>query len=112
MAADRTAADLFAGPGELRALCRELDWSATPIGAVSGWPEALCVVVQACLESSFPICLWCGPELVLVYNDAYRSSLILKHPWALGRRGSDVWAETWDSVGPLMDQVMSGGPAV
>src|SRR5215210_4076729 len=29
-----TAAELFAGPGEVRALARTLDWGATPLG----WP--------------------------------------------------------------------------
>jgi PAS domain S-box-containing protein len=31
--------------------------------------------------------LWCGPDLNLIYNDAYRAVLGAKHPRALGRPG-------------------------
>ena len=37
---------LFAGPGEMRALCRSFDWSKTPLGPVEGWPEALRVAAD------------------------------------------------------------------
>ena len=35
------AAELFAGPGEIRRLLREMDWAATPLGPVTQWPDAL-----------------------------------------------------------------------
>lgn len=104
--------DPFAGPGEMCALGRETDWAATPLGPVDGWPMALRIVVRTCLGSPFPINLWCGPELVLVYNDAYRHVLGAKHPDALGRRGSDVWSEIWPEIGPLFAGIRAGGPPV
>ena len=107
-----TAVALFDGAGEIRSLCRELDWSATPLGPVESWPPTLRAVVRACLESPFPINLWCGPELVLVYNDAYRPILGGKHPAALGRPGTEVWAEIWRETGPHFERIRKGGPAV
>jgi signal transduction histidine kinase len=106
-------AGLFAGPGDVRARCRSLDWAATPLGAVDGWPPSLRTAVDVCLASPFPMCLYWGPELVLLYNDRYPEVLGgAKHPWALGRRAREVWAEVWDQLAPEFAQVMTGGPAV
>ena len=103
---------LFAGPGELRGLCREIDWSATSLGPVDSWPETLRSAVRTALDSPFPINLWCGPELILIYNDAYRPILGTKHPAALGKPGPAVWAEIWPQIEPMFTSIAQGGPAV
>ncbi|HEY0779312.1 MAG TPA: ATP-binding protein [Gemmatirosa sp.] len=107
-----TADILFDGPGEMRARCRDVDWAATPLGPVAQWPAALRTVVRTALESPFPTSVWCGAALTLVYNDAYRSVLGVKHPRALGRPGAEVWAEVWDELGPDFAAVAAGGPPV
>ena len=104
--------DLFAGPGEIRRLARELDWTRTPLGAVDSWPAALRAAVRIALDSPFPINLWCGPELVLVYNDAYREIMGSKHPRGLGRSGREVWSEIWSIVQPMFESIQQGGPAI
>jgi PAS domain-containing protein len=104
--------DPFEGEGEMRALCRELDWSETPLGPVDSWSPVLRTIVRAALDSPFPINLWCDPGLVLIYNDAYRHVLGSKHPRALGSPGRKVWAEIWPSIAPLFEQIRSGGPPV
>ncbi len=109
MTADVRIGDPFLGDAKLRALCRALDWSATPMGPVESWPAALKTTIRTCLESPYPTSLWCGPEMTFIYNDAYRNSLIAKHPWALGRSGSEVWAEAFDRIGPLLEEVRAGG---
>jgi signal transduction histidine kinase len=105
-------ADVFQDGGEMGALCRSLDWAATPLGPVEGWPAELRTIVRTTLESPFPINLWCGPALVLIYNDAYRRVLGGKHPQALGRPGAEVWAEIWPAVGPMFERIRAGGPPV
>jgi PAS domain S-box-containing protein len=105
------AEELFAGDGEMRGRCREMRWADTPLGPVERWPTALRTMVRTCLESPFPINLWCGSGLVLIYNDAYRQVLGSKHPWALGQPGDIVWAEIWDRIAPLLESIRSGGPA-
>ena len=104
--------DPFVGPGEVPALCRDIDWAATPLGPVERWPAALRGAVRTCLESPFPINLWCGDELVLIYNQAYTAVLGSKHPASLGRPGPQVWAEIWDAIAPMFDQIRAGGPPV
>ena len=100
---------LFAGPGEMRARCRIFDWGATPLGPVERWPEALCTTVRLCLDSRFPMCVFNGPELILVYNDRYAEVLgVAKHPWALGRPAREVWAEIWCQVEPELRKALGG----
>ncbi|HET7815897.1 MAG TPA: SpoIIE family protein phosphatase, partial [Candidatus Baltobacteraceae bacterium] len=46
------------------------------------------------------------------YNDAYVHVLgLAKHPWALGRPASEVWAEIWDVCDPLARKVFDRGEA-
>ncbi len=106
------AAEFFAGPGEVRALARTLDWGATPLGWPGTWSPALRTAARAMLDAPFPICLWSGPTYALVYNDAYRRILAAKHPAALGRSGAVVWAEIWAGLEPQFAQVRAGGPPV
>ena len=101
-----------APPSEMSQLVERTDWAAGPLGAPDTWPQSLRTAVGICLSSRFPILLWWGPELVMVYNDAYRPMLgQSKHPRALGAPGKEVWTEIWDVIGPMLDQVMAGGGA-
>ena len=106
------AAALFAGDGEMRARCRALDWAATPLGPVETWSPTLRWSVRTAMDSPFPINLWCGPDLVLVYNDGYKHVLGAKHPSALGTAGRVVWGEIWDEIEPMFRQIREGGPPV
>jgi signal transduction histidine kinase len=110
---DKAAAELFAGPGEMRALCRELDWASTPLGPVSEWPKSLHNIVTTVLASRHPMFIWWGPDLVQIYNDAYRPSFGGggRHPRALGARGREFWTDIWDSIGPQIEGVMTRGEA-
>jgi PAS domain S-box-containing protein len=104
---------LFAGTGEMAALCRTLDWAATPLGPVSGWSQSLRTTVGIMLAARSPMFLWWGPELVQIYNDAYRPSFgdSGRHPHALGMRGRECWTDIWDAIGPQIEQVMTTGRA-
>ncbi|GJG85975.1 hypothetical protein tb265_11560 [Gemmatimonadetes bacterium T265] len=107
------AAALFAGPGELRALCRALDWSVTPLGPVETWPVSLRTTVAMLLAARHPMILFWGPERVQLYNDAYVPTLGPgRHPAALGMRAADCWrGAVWDIVGPQLDHVVATGVA-
>jgi PAS domain S-box-containing protein len=105
-------ADFLAGGGEMGALTRAHEWSATPIGAPDSWPQSLRTAVRILLNTNHPMFIWWGPELIQFYNDAYRQTMgPERHPSALGQRGSECWAEIWDIIGPQIEQVMSGGGA-
>ncbi|MEJ5979665.1 ATP-binding protein [Novosphingobium sp. PS1R-30] len=110
--ADLDAAELFAGGGEVRSLARELDWSKSPLGPTTSWSPAIRTMARSMFDSPFPICLWSGPDFALVYNDPYRRILAAKHPAALGKPGSVVWAEIWEELQPQFEGVRAGGDPV
>ncbi|RKG76748.1 response regulator, partial [Corallococcus exercitus] len=101
----------FAGGGEMGELVRSMDWSRTPLGPSRDWPVSLKTMVGVVLHNRFPMLMWWGPEMIQVYNDAYRPVLGLKHPGSLGAPGEQVWREIWDVVGPMARGVLDGGPA-
>ena len=91
-------------------IIRSFDWSATPVGPISQWPETLLVTVNTMLATRHPMFLWWGDELIQFYNDAYRPSLGRdKHPKAVGQAGRECWPEIWPVIGPQIDAVMSRG---
>ena len=92
------------------ALTRAYDWSTTALGIPDQWPLSLRTTVGIVLHSAFPMFLFWGPDLLCFYNDAYRVSLgdDGKHP-AVGKRGGEVWPETWNFIGPMIAQVMRTG---
>jgi signal transduction histidine kinase len=103
---------LFGVSGEMATLMRSRDWSATPLGPVDTWPHSLRTVVRVLLTSRFAMWMTWGPDLTVLYNDAYAAmTLGAKHPWALGRPAQEVWAEIWPEIGPRIDQVLQTGEA-
>ena len=112
LAVSPETAALFAGDSELAQRCRALDWSATSLGPVDTWPTALRTAVRMALECPFPINMWCGPDLLLIYNDAYRDVLGIKHPASLGRPGREVWGEIWPDISPMFDAIRTGGAPI
>ena len=98
--------------GEMGALMRARDWSATPLGAPAQWPEILKTALRLILTSNHPMFIWWGTDLIQFYNDGYRKTMgPERHPAALGQGGRACWAEIWDVVGPQIDFVMAGGGA-
>jgi PAS domain S-box-containing protein len=100
------ALHLLAGGGDLGARMRQVDWSQTPLGPVEQWPQSLRTCVRILLTSRQPMFVWWGDDLINLYNDAYRSILGGKHPWALGKPASAVWREIWDQVSPRAETAM------
>jgi PAS domain S-box-containing protein len=104
---------LFEGAGDIRARCRAIDWATTPLGPTRSWPQSIRLAVRMCLDARFPMSVWIGPELVLIYNDGYPPVLgAARHPWALGRPAREVWAEVWAQLDPELARVMGGESTV
>jgi PAS domain S-box-containing protein len=104
--------EALAGGGEVGALMRAYDWSSSLLGPVEQWPEGLKTAVRIMLTSRYAMWLGWGESLVFLYNDSYaRMTLGKKHPWALGQRAQDVWAEIWADIGPRIEHVIQSGEA-
>lgn len=88
---------------------RDHDWSSTSLGPIDLWPQALRTAVGICLHSSHPTAIYWGPELRLIYNDAWAPIPGGRHPDALGRPGTEVWSDIWHIIGPQFAGVMDSG---
>jgi hypothetical protein len=99
----------FVGRSEMAARMRAFDWSATPLGPVERWPQSLRSALSICTGSRFPIAIYWGVDLTLLYNDAWSPIAGEKHPAALGRGAREVWPEIWDAIAPYLEQVLATG---
>ena len=104
------AENVFVGESEMAQRCREFDWASTSLGPVEQWSNSLRTIVSTLLMSRNPMFLWWGPDLVQIYNDAYRPSFGGggRHPRALGARGKEFWTDIWEAIGPQIETVMTG----
>ena len=104
--------DWLAGGGEMGERIRALDWSKTPLGSVDTWPQSLRSATSILLPSRAQIVLFWGPELITLYNDAYRPVFGAKHPHSLGLPVREAWSEIWDAtLRPLFEGVLTTGEA-
>ncbi|MGK5024171.1 PAS domain-containing protein [Janthinobacterium sp. RB2R34] len=96
------------GGGITGELVRKLDWSATSLGAISGWPANLRTSVDIVLNSPMAMVLMWGPEHVMIYNDEYIRIAAGRHPAALGSTVAEVWPEIWDWHAPILAAGLRG----
>ena len=95
--------------GVMAGWIREFAWERTPLGAMAAWPSRLVTATNMILESYFPTVLLWGPELVVMYNDAYMPFMAEKHPGLLGQPGERVWPEAWHLIGPKLEATFARG---
>ncbi|KQP19510.1 ATP-binding protein [Pseudorhodoferax sp. Leaf265] len=95
------------GGGDMGAKVRAFDWASTPLGPIAGWSVALRVTVDQMLASKFPACLFCGPDLIAIYNDGYATILGTK-PQALGQPLRETWKEVWPQLQPIAERALAG----
>ena len=85
----------------------QFPWEMTPLGPMSTWPAPLRQAVKLCYSTRFPVMIAWGPELTMIYNDAYRDMLGTdKRLMALGASARRVWEEVWDDIEPLFTSVL------
>lgn len=99
---------VFARAGTMAPVLRDLDWAATAVGEPATWPQSLRSAASICLGAKYPIAIYWGDELTLLYNEAWSVIPGDKHPSALGRPAREVWPDIWDIVGPEFDRAMAG----
>ena len=97
------------GGGEMGERVRSCEWASRTLGPVEQWPMSLKTAIRIMLNSRYPMFVWWGKELINFYNDAYVPMLGKRHPDALGRPASQVWADVWPVVGPQTEMVLKEG---
>jgi hypothetical protein len=108
---DAQIPEFLSSGGEMGALMRAHDWSATPLGPPETWPQSLRTVIRILLTSRYQMWMGWGEALSFFYNDAYRPTLGVKHDWALGASTREVWKEIWPDIGPRIEHVLRTGEA-
>jgi PAS domain S-box-containing protein len=97
------------GNGEMARLVRTYDWASTSIGPIESWSPELVAIVNLTLSSHLPAGTLWGPDLVLIYNDSYRSIPGRRDPDALGKPAREVYKEAWSVVGPTLEKAYTTG---
>src|SRR6267142_3028187 len=105
---DARPEDWLVGGGEMGQLVRSMDWSRTPLGRISFWPQSLRTTVSLGLASNFPISLAWGPKNIQIYNDGYWPICGAKHPHSMGQDFSECWASAWPVIGEAFVQALRG----
>jgi PAS domain S-box-containing protein len=103
--------DFLAGGGEMGERMRALDWTATPLGPVTAWPQSLKTIVRVMLDSRYAMWMLWGHDLTFFCNDAYLPTVGMKRDWVLGARSDKVWEEIWPDIGPRIQRVLEEGRA-
>lgn len=85
--------------GSIHSLYKSHPWPLVGLPPYESWPQSLKTTTSYILASTYPSALWWGPSLILMYNDAYASMSLSKHPSIFGKAGSEAWGELWDSLG-------------
>jgi len=105
----KSVLDLLPAGGEMGERIRAFDWAATDLGPPGQWPGSLRFALSLCLGSSFPSALYCGPDLRVIYNDAWAPIPADRHPGALGRPAAELWPDIWEVIAPQFRQVIETG---
>ena len=93
---------------DMRARVDEFDWAATPLGPTTNWSQSLKWSVELVLASGFPMSVRWGPDLIMIYNDAYGVLLGDRHPDALGKPLREIWPEIFGELGVLNQSILRG----
>src|SRR5215831_12625747 len=93
---------------DMRARVRDFDWAATPLGPPEHWSPSLKWAVELVLASGFPMSVRWGPDLIMIYNDAYAPLLAERHPDVLGKPLREVWPEIYKELGALNEAILRG----
>ena len=107
---DKEVVHVLAGGGQTGALLRVLDWTSSPLGPPSRWPQPLKTLMSVILGSNQAMFVVWGDEGTLLYNDAYSDILAAKHPAAVGQPFLKVWNEIERDLIPIVAQAFAGEP--
>ena len=95
--------------GEMSRVIAGKDWSLTPLGPPAAWPLSLRTAVNIALASRYPTVIFWGPELRMLFNDAYLPILgFERRHLALGERAEVIAAVVWEVARPLLAGALAG----
>jgi diguanylate cyclase (GGDEF)-like protein/PAS domain S-box-containing protein len=97
------------GGGEMGALIRAYDWSATSLGPLAAWPQSLKTTIDNLLHSPVPMALLWGADGITIYNDAYAAFAGAMHPGLLGSSVLEAWPGNGEFAANVLRVGLAGG---
>ncbi|KPB70980.1 response regulator [Pseudomonas cannabina] len=97
-----------AGDSKAAETIRSKDWNRTSLGPIERWPASLKNTLNLILNSPESMYLLWGPDLIFFHNGAYTPILGPRQNEAIGARVTDLWADVWDQVAPLVIDALAG----
>jgi len=92
---------------------RNYDWGSTPLGPMREWSAEFRQVANLVMNNPHPASIFWGPDLNMLYNEAYAMEVAgNKHPGLMGTGFSGPFAEIWDAVGPLFAECARTGISI
>ena len=96
------------GKGRMGSRIAANDWSTTSLGPIDRWTPALRTTIEMMLGQRQAICIFWGPDLTLLYNDAYAPILGARDADALGKPAYEVWHDVWENILPFVETAFAG----
>jgi PAS domain S-box-containing protein len=90
------------------AAVRAHDWGSTPLGPIAGWPLSLRFALGVCEHCSLATAIYWGPDLRLIYNDAWHA-LMPDGEAGLGLRAAETPFSLWPIVADTVEEVLATG---
>ncbi|RIB17953.1 hypothetical protein C2G38_2185983 [Gigaspora rosea] len=53
---------------EMSTIIYNYNWATTSLGPMDSWEPMIKSALDLCLQSAYPICLFLGPDLIMIYN--------------------------------------------
>ncbi|KAH6530217.1 hypothetical protein HBI81_097810 [Parastagonospora nodorum] len=91
---------------------RNTDWAATCLGPLKSWSPTLRVFTGFVLADSRAACLWWGPELTAIYNEAYAPLAAKVHPSLMGSTFPKSYPDLWPSISSYFEEGRRTGQGV
>jgi PAS domain-containing protein len=76
------------------AWARNIDWAATPLGSMSSWSAQLRSIANVIMQDPRPAVGFWGPDLIMIYNEAYIKVLGSLHP-CMGHSARVAFGDVW-----------------
>ena len=96
------------GTGLMARHISAFDWRTTPLGPIQTWPVSLLSAVRIMLGQQHASCIFWGPDMTLLYNDAYAPILGARQSDALGKPAKVVWPDVWEDILPFVEKALDG----
>jgi hypothetical protein len=87
---------------------RQIQWSQTALGPMSAWSSQMRSIANLVMQDPRPAVVFCGPELIMIYNESYIELLGGLHP-CMGASARAALSGVWEQYfEPIISRNLAG----